>query len=268
MTHVKMKIVFSTPWLTVVERRPNARIRLFCFPHAGGGASVFRTWSEGLPSTVEVCPIRLPGREGRISEPPFTRLKPLVQALAQALIRYLDKPFAFFGHSMGALVSFELARQLRRRHTLSPAHLFVSGRVAPQLPDPQPPIHALPNSKFLEELRRFNGIPEEILESPELMELMLPTLRADCAVDETYVYSIEPPLDCPISAFGGLQDSTVSRDSLAAWRNQTRLSFSMQMFPGNHFFLHTGQPLLLQTLYRQLHSLINVEKRRMYNTQG
>jgi len=170
---------------------------------------------------------------------------------------YLEVPFAFFGHSMGALASFETARQLRREHALLPVHLLVSGCRAPQLPSPYPPLHALPDPEFLKELRLLNGIPRQALEYPELIELMLPTLRADFAVYDTYTYSTEPPLECPISAFGGLQDGKVSRDCLAAWRDQTSTSFSLQMFPGDHFFLHTAQPLLLQTLYRELHLLVS-----------
>lgn len=240
-----------------VERRPNALMRLLCFPYAGGGASLFHTWSDSLPTTVEVCPVQLPGRETRLREAPFTRLLPLVQAMAQALVPYLDKPFAFFGHSMGGLVSFEFARELRRRHGLTPVHLFISGCGAPQIPDPDPPIHALPEPEFLEALRDLNGTPTEALGCAELMRMMLPTLRADFAICETYAYTIEPPLDCPISAFGGLQDHKVSRDRLETWRTQTSASFSLRMLPGGHFFVRTAQPLLIQILYRELHPLVS-----------
>jgi medium-chain acyl-[acyl-carrier-protein] hydrolase len=257
-----MRAVFPTPWLTV-DPRPNARIRLFCFPYAGGGASIFRTWPAEFSQTVEACSVRFPGRESRIREAPFAQLAPLVEALAEVLLPYLDKPFAFFGHSMGALVGFELARLLRRRpvpaegRALSPARLFVSGRNAPHTPDGNPPLHALPEAEFLEELRRLNGIPGEAFSYPELIQLMLPTLRADFTVCETYAYSIEPPLDCPISAFGGLGDSRVSQDNLQAWRDQTSADFSLQMFPGDHFFLHTAQSLLLRTLNRELDALVS-----------
>lgn len=185
-------------------------------------------------------------------EPPFTQLTPLVEAVTVALLPYLDQPFAFFGHSMGALVSFEVARLLRKNYQLSPVQLFVSGRRAPQLPNSESPIHALPEAEFLEELRRLNGTPEEVLANAELMEILLPVLRADFAVLETYGYSAEPPLECPITAFGGLQDTEVSCDHLEAWRNQTSAAFSLQMFPGDHFFLHSAQALLLQSLARQL----------------
>jgi medium-chain acyl-[acyl-carrier-protein] hydrolase len=183
-------------------------------------------------------------------ERPFTQLLPLVEALAQALVPLLDKPFAFFGHSLGALVAFELARRIRREYGLHPARLFFSASRAPQIPHRSSPIHTLPEKEFLAELRRLNGMPCELLEHKELMEIMLPILRADFAVYETYVYTSEPPLNCPISAFGGLQDHTVKDNDLEAWRAETNASFSLRMFPGNHFFLQ--QPLLLQVLSREL----------------
>jgi medium-chain acyl-[acyl-carrier-protein] hydrolase len=185
-------------------------------------------------------------------ETPFTQLSPLVRTLAQALGPLLDKPFAFFGHSLGALVGFELARQLRRQSGVQPIRLFVSANRAPQIPHRDRPIHALPEGEFLAELRRLNGIPGKVLEDVELMQIMLPVLRADFAVYETYVYSAEPPLDCPISTFGGSQDHRVSRGDLEAWRDQTNVSFSLRMFPGDHFFWNTTQSLLLQALSQEL----------------
>jgi medium-chain acyl-[acyl-carrier-protein] hydrolase len=240
-------------WIACRKPRPQARLRLFCFPYAGGGALIFRTWADSLPADVEVCPIQLPGRGTRLMEPLCTQLSPLIQALAQALFPLLDKPFAFFGHSLGALVSFELARQLRRQYGVQPVRLFVSASRAPQLPHRGLPVHTLPEGDFLAELRHLNGIPRAVLEHEELMQITLPVLRADFAVYETYVYSTELPLNCPISTFGGLRDRTVSQSDLEAWREQTRGSFSLQMFPGDHFFLNTTQPLLLRVLSQELH---------------
>jgi medium-chain acyl-[acyl-carrier-protein] hydrolase len=239
-------------WIAFRKPNPQARLRLFCFPYAGAGASIFRTWSDGLAADVEVCPVQIPGRGTRIMETPFTQLAPLVEALAQAIDPLLDKPFAFFGHSLGALVGFELARQLRRQSGVRPVRLFVSADRAPQLSQRDRPIHVLPGGEFLRELRRLNGIPGKVLDEAELMQIMFPVLRADFAVYETYAYATEPPLDCPISAFGGLQDQRVSRGDLEAWRDQTNASFSLRMFPGDHFFWNTIQPLLLQVLSQEL----------------
>ena len=237
-------------WISFRRPGPEARLRLFCFPYAGAGALIFRTWSDGLPADVEVRPVQLPGRGTRLMERPFTQLSLLIEALAQALVPFLDKPFAFFGHSLGALVSFELARRIRRQYGLYPVRLFVSAGRAPQIAQRGRPIHTLPEKEFLAELRQLNGTPSELLDHEELMEIMLPILRADFAVYETYVYSTEPPLKCPISAFGGLQDHSLSNSDLEAWRDQTSGSFSLRMLPGDHFFLK--RPLLLRVLSQEL----------------
>ena len=245
----------SNSWVTFPNPSSLASLRLFCFPYAGGDAFSFRSWPEQLPSAVEVCPIELPGRGMRIKESPFTQLHLLVEELAQSLLPYLDKPFVFFGHSLGALVSFELSRFLRRIHACSPTHLFVSGYCAPQISYSISPIHTLPDTDFLEELRRLQGIPEVALANEELMQLLLPVLRADFAIFETYIYQPESPLNCPLTALGGLQDPSVSREMLEAWQKQTKADFAIQMFPGNHFFIRTSQSLLLQFLAQTLNRI-------------
>jgi medium-chain acyl-[acyl-carrier-protein] hydrolase len=242
----------ATNWVTRYEPNPHARLRLFCLPYAGSGPHIFRGWSGGLPKDIEVCPIQLPGRGGRIKEPPFTRLLPLVQAIAQGLLPLLDRPFAFFGHSMGALIGFELARQLRGESGIEPVRLFVASRRAPQLPESSPQMHRLSDHGFIEALRRLGGMPEELLQHTELMQLVLPVLRADVTLCETYIYQNEEPLNCPISAFGGLLGRDVSRYELEAWRGQTRSSFKLQMFPGNHFFLVDDRTLLLRAIAEDL----------------
>lgn len=198
--------------------------------------------------------MQLPGREDRLTEPAFTSMPPLVESLASALNPYLqDKPYAFFGHSMGAFVSFELARYLRKQHPThtGPLQLFVSAQRAPQLPDPEPPVHALPDNEFIEELRTLNGTPTEILQNAEVLEITLPLLRADFAICETYHYIPEEPLLCPIFACGGIDDKEIDDEKISAWREQTRGSFTRYMFPGDHFFLHGSQAELLQALSHQ-----------------
>jgi medium-chain acyl-[acyl-carrier-protein] hydrolase len=242
----------SNTWVKCPNPNPSASIRLFCFPYAGSGASIFRNWSSRLPYFVEVCAIQLPGREERRKDPLFTHIFPLVQTLTQILEPYLDRPFVFFGHSMGALVSFQLARQLRTNQQPTPSHLVVSGRRAPQIPDRNPLLHTLPEDEFLAELHRFDGTPKQVLESAELMQLFLPTIRADMAICDTYPYAEEPPLDCSISAFGGQNDAEATREHLEGWKTQTSSQFSLQILPGNHFFLHSCQPLLLEKLTQEL----------------
>lgn|SRR5882724_5978868 len=245
----------TNQWVTFPLPLPQARLRLFCFPYAGGNSLIYRTWSSGLPATVEVCAIQLPGHGNRLREPPFDRITPLVRALAPQLSPYLNKPFAFFGHSLGALISFELARLLRKESRRQPVHLFVSGHSAPQIKDAEPRTFDLPTAAFIEELRRLNGTPKEVLEHPELIGLMTPILRADFAISQTYQYVNEAPLDCHLTAFGGLQDADVSREHLEAWRTQTRANFNLRMFPGDHFFLNSSRPALLQALSLELKRL-------------
>jgi medium-chain acyl-[acyl-carrier-protein] hydrolase len=189
-------------------------------------------------------------------EKPFKRMPALVSALTDALPPLLDKPFAFFGHSMGAWIGFELARCLQSKHGIEPQHLFVSGAGAPRVPSRELPLHALPEAEFIEALEGLNGTPKELLESEELMQLMLPILRADFAVCETYTYRNGSLLNCPITAFGGLQDRRLYRSDIKAWSEETNSTFSMHMFPGDHFFLHTAATLLLPLLHAELTRLV------------
>ncbi|MBD2103376.1 thioesterase II family protein [Leptolyngbya sp. FACHB-261] len=250
-----MTTPLTDAWIKCFKPNPEARLRLFCFPHVGSSASVFRTWPNSLPPEIEVCGIQLPGRESRFKEALFTQIPPLVQALTPALQPYSDIPFAFFGHSLGALLSFEVARQLRAQQQPGPVHLFVSGRRAPQIPDRNPLLHTLPEPEFLEELRYLNGTPKAVLENSELMQLFLPVLRADFSLCGTYHYQSQPPLDCSISAFGGLEDVEETHDLLLDWSKQTYASFSLQMLPGDHFFLYSNQELLLK-LSQELNQLL------------
>lgn len=249
-------MVIQTAWIKRPRPNPQARLRLFCFPYAGGAASLFRTWADHLPETIEVCAMQFPGREERHREPLFAEVPALIAALLPDFTPWLDCPFAFFGYSVGALIGFELARQLRQQHHPAPRHLFVAGRRAPQIPDPVPPIHDLPDDRFIAELRSYNGTPEVVLQNAELMALFLPILRADFAMNETYAYTAQPPLDCPISALGGLEDQTVSLDGLKAWKDQTVASFDLQMFPGGHFFLKNAQAQILKTISQRLQQSI------------
>lgn len=248
------RITDRSPWIAAPRPSSTVRLRLFCLPYAGGGAGIFRDWSAGLPADIDVCPIQLPGRETRILEPAFQHLDPLVAALAPALLPYLATPYALFGHSMGALTAFVLARQLWERYGSAPERLFVSGHRAPQLPDPDPPIHHLPEVQFIAELRRFKGTPEEILQHTELMQILLPRLRADLAAVETYAYVPGAPLPSPISAFGGVDDEDVTLTELEAWREQTAAEFRLCVFPGDHFFVHSSRAAIWAEIRKQIGS--------------
>ena len=241
----------TTLWIAG-KPRPYPTVRLFCFPYAGGSSQLFRKWHEELPPAVEVCPIELPGRNSRMAEPPFTQLGPLVEAIAGGIRSRLDKPFALFGHSVGALIAFELARLLAKNDGPGPIHLFVAACHAPHLPDPYPALHALPESEFEAGLRSLNGTRSEVLNNPELMQLLRPVLRADLEVSETYTYRAGPPLQCPITALGGLQEKRIGRELLQCWSDHTTAAFAVRMLPGDHFFIHTATQLLLRIVSREL----------------
>lgn len=242
-----------TPWIQYRKWKPGARLRFFCFPHAGSGASVFRSFSEHLPDEIELWPVQLPGRENRFLEKPFVHLDTLIDALQTALIPYLDMPYVFLGHSMGALVSFELTRALHRNgHPLLPLHLFVSAHRAPHFLPPESSTFQLPGPLFLEKVRSYNGIPEALLDHTELLQMMLPLLRADFQLCETYIYTEAPPLTCPITALGGDLDHAIPSSSIYAWQKQTRSSFQAFFFPGDHFFLFHHQKDAVNIIQRAL----------------
>jgi medium-chain acyl-[acyl-carrier-protein] hydrolase len=232
-------------WLTYRPTRRPVRLRLFCFPHAGGGASAYHAWPAGLPPWLELCAAQLPGRENRWREAPARTLGQLVDELAEALRPFLDVPFAFFGHSMGALIGFELARRLRREHGRDPVHLVVSGRQAPHLPSRRPPLHDLPEAELMERLRVLGGTPDELWEHADLKQLLLPVLRADLAVCEAYRYRPEEPLECPITACGGADDVEVSPEEVLEWSVHTAGGFNARFFAGGHFFWQDDHAALL-----------------------
>jgi medium-chain acyl-[acyl-carrier-protein] hydrolase len=224
----------------------SARARVICFPHAGGSAQAYRTFHKHLPADVEVCAIQPPGRDERGGEPAHRDLGVLVREVVEAIGPLLDRPFAFFGHSMGALAAFETTRALRTRGMPQPTHLFVSGRRAPQLAHDRAPLHDLDDAAFLDGLRRYEGTPDVVLRDPELAQVFLPTIRADVCAVETYRFETAAPLACPIVACGGVGDPDVSRDHLARWREMTSGPFQLAMFPGGHFYLREREARVVQ----------------------
>lgn len=240
-----------TSWLRVHRAEAGSALRLLCFPYAGGSASVFHGW-HGLGA--QVCAVELPGRAARLREPAFDRAEPLVRACVEALLPHLGVRFALFGHSLGALVAYETASLLEREYGRVAERLFVSGRGDPRaaLPGPRRALHTLPDAELIEELRGLAGTPPEVLANEELMRLVLPALRADFAVHETYRHERRPALGCPLVVLGGANDVLAPPTSLQAWRDHTRAGCEQLTFPGGHFFIHTAREAVLAAVAARL----------------
>ncbi|EWC63733.1 Thioesterase [Actinokineospora spheciospongiae] len=231
-------------WISGDALADDAPTRLFCFAHAGGGGGFFRPWRGALGEDTAVCPVVLPGREGRVREAPFTRIGPLVDALVDGLGPHLDRPFAFFGHSLGSIVAFELAKRLRETGHAGPGCLIASGRRAPQLPNRRRDVHALPSGDFVAEMLGLGGTPPELVRQPELLEFFLPVLRADFELNETYRPAPAAPLDCPVFGFTGDADPLADPDEVAAWARVTTGPFGLRVFRGDHFYLRDSTGVL------------------------
>jgi medium-chain acyl-[acyl-carrier-protein] hydrolase len=223
-----------SPWI-LARRRDSAAVRLFCFPYAGGGASIFRGWTA--PPNIELCAVQLPGREERIGEAPYASLDDLVPVLGRALLPFLDRPFAFFGHSMGAIIAHEVASWLTRVVNIAPVHLFLSGRRAPHMPDRHQDLHLLSDEALVREITTFEGTSADVLADPELMSLMLPLIRADFTLCSTYKPQARPPLRVPIDVLGGRDDPYATPEELDGWSSHTRRFGGVHLFDGHHFYL-------------------------------
>jgi medium-chain acyl-[acyl-carrier-protein] hydrolase len=244
-------------WFPLGLPLTTAKVYIFCFPYAGGGASIYRDWIKQTPAAVQLCPVQLPGREARMSETPFTNLESLLAAVGNAMAPYLDRPFALFGHSMGGLISYLLANYLRQQKLPLPCQLFISGYRAPQIPDPDPTWHLLPDAEFKQRLYTLNGIP--IPKDPaqaavfsDILDYLLPMIRADFTIIETYHYQPQPPLPIPVTVFGGDQDPHVTANELQDWQTTTNSTFQYHLLPGDHFFINSAQAIMVQTMARAL----------------
>jgi medium-chain acyl-[acyl-carrier-protein] hydrolase len=223
-------------------------LRLICIPFAGGSATYFLDWASKTPEGIDLCGVQLPGREDRFGEPLLRDMSTLVRQLADELAQLLDRPFAIFGHSIGALIGFELARQLRREKLPQPVHIIASGLRAPQFISTIPPVAEMPDQDLLQWLRQFSGTPQELLADRNAIECFLTILRADLMLAASYRYEEEPPLQCSLSVYGGLRDASSDRDSLLGWQRHTAGKFRLRMFPGGHFFITGARTAVLQSI--------------------
>lgn len=243
----------TSPWFSVLAggNRP-ASLRLYCFPYAGAGHTVFQHWRTLLRKDVDLALVKLPGRGARLNEPQASSIETLVQSLAQAVAREDSCPYAFFGHSMGALLAFETARRLAVEFGASPAALFVSGRTAPLAHALRPRVAGLPDAAFAQHIRSMNGMPQEILECPEWLDFFLPIIRSDFGLCERYRYRPASPLSCPITVFAGEDDAHVPLSQLDGWSQESTDHCHTRIFPGGHFFLFEHEAELLREMEHRL----------------
>lgn len=244
-------------WFVAPRPRPLAGLRLFAVPFAGRGASLFYPWHAALPDWIELVAVQLPGREGRLAEHSLTRLDEIIARLLVEIRPRLDKPYALFGHSMGALVCFELARRLCELGAPPPVALVLSGREAPMNPRSHRLLHTLSDAAFVDEMQaRFDGIPKVVLEQPELLALLLPTLRGDIEAIETYEYRPGPKLPMPFFLYGGEKDWQSTPARLDGWRTLTAGPSPLRMFPGGHFYIQSDWRAVVSSLVQDLSTLV------------
>jgi surfactin synthase thioesterase subunit len=243
----------SSLWIARPRRRPEARFRLFCFPRAGGGVASFRNWADTCHSEIEAVLIQPPGRENRLREQPLFSMESLVSAVADSIIELLDKPYVVYGHSLGAKIALETVRELRRRGSPEPVHFFAGASAGPSVPWPHPPLHHLSDRRLLEEVQqRYGGVPQEVFANPDLWPLLVPALRADLTVLETYRYKEDAPLSCPITCFCGTEDGMTLESDALEWCRQTSGLFQMQGIAGDHFFQLSARPQVLSRIAADL----------------
>ena len=241
------------PWLPFRRPAGTTRLRLFCFPFAGGGASTFRTWPALVPDHVEVCAVQLPGRETRLNEARFTNLSDAVGPVLAAMRPYLDVPCALFGHSLGAALAYEVAVALSASPP-GPVHLFVSGRGGPSLGAETTHTFCLPEEDFIRHVKAYGGLPDAVLANAELRAVFLPLLRDDIRLIDTYLPTREGVLACPITAFAGSGDPCVGPAALEAWGRSTDSAFRVRLVAGGHFYLRDHGAVLVDEMMGDLRS--------------
>lgn len=243
-------------WFSTYGLPQNGKARAFAFPCSGAGTMSYYQWAKYLDgSEMDFVGVQLPGRENRLREKPIADLPLLLESLVPAISPWLGKPFVFFGHSMGALIAFELCRALCRKGLPLPQRLFVSAFRSPQMPNPNRELHKLPDLGIIDSLRKYGGTPVQVLANKELMAVFLPVLRADFSLHETYRYQEEAPLPCPITALAGAGDKVVRPEYMVNWRQQTTSGFELVQYEGGHFFLHGHMDAIMQRLRHPIMAL-------------
>jgi medium-chain acyl-[acyl-carrier-protein] hydrolase len=245
------------PWLVRFHETPQPALRLFCFPYAGGSAGLFRNWGAVVDERVEIVAVQLPGRGARLAEAPAVDFALLVSLVTDAIVHAAGSVrFGFFGHSMGALLMFEVTRRLQAQGARLPECVFASGRSAPHLPLDRRRDLAMSDADFVDELRRLEGTPPEILDNPELLAMLMPMIRGDFALLDSWRFEPSPPLDVPLFALAGRSDAHVSVESVEAWSPWTRRNFELMTYSGGHFFLHEHERRMVRDVSDRVTALL------------
>lgn len=243
----------DSKWFHLINPRPRARLRLFCFHYAGGAAQMYNAWQKKMSPDIEVCAVQMPGRWTRLKEPPLRSIGRMADGVAEAIEPLLDRPYAIFGHSLGAAVGFEAIHALAERGAPLPVRFFASARNAPHCPSDIPPLHALPEERFIEVLRdSYGALPQEILDDPDMRPIFLDVLRADLEAIETYRYTRKAPFSVPITALGGRRDWAVEEAQLEAWGELTTGGSTLEIFDGDHFYIRPFEDEVIETIYKTL----------------
>lgn len=236
-------------WFTDYGLPVEKSARVFAFPFSGAGTIIYQPLAKQFEhKDIAFLGVLLPGRERRYREALMVDLKQLVTALVDEIIPKTDKPFVFFGHSLGALIAYECCRELRRRKAPLPQQLYISAFRSPSMPNPNPELHKLNDAQLIQRIREYGGTPESILSSPELMALFTPILRADFTLFETYTYQHEAPLNCPITTLSGSNDSIVKPEYMLGWKSQSTLPIKRHLLSGDHFFLDKHKQFIIEEL--------------------
>ncbi|MFE7192682.1 thioesterase II family protein [Kitasatospora sp. NPDC057541] len=238
-------------WIRRFDPRPDAEVRLVCLPHAGGSASFFLPVARAMPQSVDVLCVQYPGRQDRRTEPLLDTVPELADRIAAALLPWIDRPLAFFGHSLGATLAFEVARRLERDKGLVAAALFASGRRAPSTHRTET-VHLRDDDGLIADMRGLSGTDARLLGDEEILRMILPATRADYRAAETYVYEPGEALRCPLVALVGDDDPKVTVDEAAAWADHTEDRFDLRVFPGGHFYLADHQAAVIKVMTDRL----------------
>ena len=252
-TILRREKMSSSNWFLKPQSNPNADLKLFCFPYAGGSAATYMSWAKSLPANAELIPVQLPGRANRLFEPAYSNMDSLISELLNEIEPMLNQPYILFGHSLGSRVAFELMAQCKKSGLPIPEHFIASGSRGPQNCSFEKPIHHLSNEDFILKLMELNGTPKEVLENEELMTLCLPLLRADFELAHTYSYTSNEKFNCAVSILGGEEDHDITRCDLLSWGDFFSQSQKLHFLPGDHFFIESDK----QQVLKIVNSIIN-----------